>query len=105
MQSALVTFKNPAFAEEREWRAVAMGPLGGDCANIAFRSSSGNIAPYEPLDLWGGGVKKRTALPIVSIAVGPRADASRAVNAVRDLVQKRGYGSSVEIHRSGVPLR
>ncbi len=99
VSSMLAQVKNPAFAEEREWRLI-LG-LNDDSTlptaqrTTSYRSTRMAIVPYVELPLqrdW-----------IVSVRVGPGNNADVREAGVRRLLTTRGCGAAVT--RSEVPLR
>ncbi len=93
-------FKDPAWAEEQEWRAVHVRP-NGDMAGIEFRPDSGIAMPYISLAM---GTDPEGRLPIRRIVQGPRVNSDIATRSLESLLTANGY-SDVDITVSSVPLR
>jgi hypothetical protein len=96
----LFSFKDPAWAEEREWRAVRSVPVD-ERDEVHFRPHEGTPVPYVTLAI---GNTANGRLPIQEIVIGPRPDSETAARSVELLLANRGY-SGVEITNSSVPLR
>jgi hypothetical protein len=94
------SFKDPAWAEELEWRAVRTVPAD-ERDEVYFRPHGGIPVPYVTLAV---GNDTDGKLPIREIVVGPRADSETAVRSIELLLAKHCY-SGVEITTSSVPLR
>ena len=94
------SFKDPAWAEEQEWRAVRTVP-GDERDGVRFRPHGGIPVPYVTLAI---GSDTDGRLPIREIVLGPRADSETAARSVELLLAKHGY-SGVEVSTSSVPLR
>jgi hypothetical protein len=93
--------KNAAFAEEREWRTIALDP---PVEHMRFRSGSANIRPYVELS-WLHLGKPRGKLPVASVTFGPmlrRED--RPEEIIGWMLEKNGY-SGVKVTPSGIPFR
>jgi hypothetical protein len=94
------SFKDPAWVEEQEWRAVRSVPVD-ERDEVHFRPQGGIPVPYVALAI-GNDTDGR--LPIREIVLGPRADGETAVRSVELLLANHGY-TGVEITTSSVPLR
>jgi hypothetical protein len=94
------SFKDPAWVEEQEWRAVRSVPVD-ERDEIHFRPQGGIPIPYVTLAI---GNDAHGRLPIREIVLGPRADSGTAARSVELLLTNHGY-SGVEISTSSVPLR
>jgi hypothetical protein len=94
------SFKDPAWGEEQEWRAVRSVPVDERDA-VRFRPHGGIPVPYIALAI---GNDTQGRLPIREIVLGPRTDNETAARSVELLLAKHGY-SDVEITTSSVPLR
>jgi hypothetical protein len=94
------SFKDPAWAEEQEWRAVYVVP-DGELEGVEFRPSGGVAVPYVSLEM---GTEPDGRLPIREIVQGPRVDTDTAVRSLELLLASNGY-SEVDITVSSVPLR
>ncbi|MHB1526633.1 MAG: DUF2971 domain-containing protein [Candidatus Dormibacteria bacterium] len=105
----LATFKNPGFAEEREWRIVQALPRfmvsDADRSLMQFRDKGGLIVPYVDLDLSSeeGGMPGR--LPIAKVVCGPTHSPDSLRFSVGDLLAKYGWPvGTTEVTSSRVPL-
>jgi len=91
--------KHEAFAEEREWRIIALDP---PLTHIRFRPGTGNIKPYVEL-FWRE--KPCNRLPLVSVTFGPtlrRED--RPEEIIGWMLEQNGY-TDVTITDSEIPFR
>ena len=89
----IVTFKNPAFLDEREWRLTARFDFRSDFkptfpgaqseALFQFRESGGYLLPYIELK------PKDARIPLTSINFGPSLDFERYQNPVLQLLTIR----------------
>jgi hypothetical protein len=94
------SFKDPAWAEEQEWRSVHVLPEG-ELDDVDFRPIGGIAVPYVSLAM---GTDPDGRLPIREIVQGPRVDNETAVRSLELLLVSNGY-SDVRITVSSVPLR
>ncbi len=94
------SFKDPAWAEEQEWRSVYVLPED-ELDGVDFRPDSGIAVPYVTLAM---GADPDGRLPIREIVQGPRLDNETGVRSLELLLASNGY-SDVEITVSSVPLR
>ena len=91
--------KHEAFAEEREWRIIALDP---PLTRICFRPGTGNIKPYVEL-FWRETPGNK--LPIVSITFGPtlrRED--RPEDIIGWMLEQNEY-TGVTVMHSEIPFR
>ena len=93
-------FKDPAWAEEQEWRGVYVIP-DGELEGVRFRPAGGVAVPYVSLKM---GTESGKTLPIREVVVGPTVDADTAMKSLELLLASNGY-SDVDIRVSSVPLR
>lgn len=96
----IFSFKDPAWAEEQEWRSVYVLP-DGEHDGVEFRPVGGVAVPYVSLAM---GTDPDGRLPIREIIQGPRVDKETAVRSLELLMASNGY-SDVTITVSSVPLR
>ena len=94
------SFKDPAWAEEQEWRSVHVLPEG-ELDGVEFRPEGGIAVPYVSLVM---GTNPDGRLPIREIVQGPRVDNETGVRSLELLLASNGY-SDARITRSSVPLR
>ena len=105
MMVAALSFKNPSFEDEQEWRLVAglhrdepsAEPL---LREVAFRSGASIVKPYLDLPL-----KPETKrLPIAKIMFGPTLRPALTQESLEFFLARRGY-SDVPVEKSNVPLQ
>jgi hypothetical protein len=93
-------FKDPAWAEEQEWRGVYVLP-SGELDGVRSRPAGGVAVPYVNLEM---GTADEEALPIREVVLGPSVDAETARKSLEMLPASNGY-SEVELRVSSVPFR
>lgn len=93
-------FKDPSFAEEKEWRAVYVIPHG-EFEEVRFRPGNGVAVPYINLTM---GVDEEGRLPIIEVVQGPRVDSDTGVRSLELLLASNGYPDAA-ITASSIPLR
>jgi hypothetical protein len=101
--SLLYSFKDPGFAEEREWRYVVPS-IQADLDKVQFRELRGMIVPYIEVPSLPSEDGKRAPLPITRIIQGPLGDPELGERSLRLLLRKYGY-DNVQIERANIPLR
>jgi DUF2971 family protein len=108
-------FKDPAYAQEEEWRAIC---FGRDGPKILFqpkwRATAGHIVPYTELDFTRKSGEHKGKLPIKTIWYGPTLNPDATERALRLLLESCGYpvqlphgqpvANSVAIQRSRIPF-
>lgn len=103
---AVVTFKNPAFKEENEWRLVVRPSLlraqdnqdsGVESPQIKFRQCRGSLVPYIELR------PKEAKLPLRSIRYGPSLQASRVETPLIMVLGTNGF-KDVTVTGSEMPV-
>jgi hypothetical protein len=100
MLSLIVSLKNEAFHEEREWRLVKLQSAATPASDLGFRTVRGMIVPYLP-------ISTRSASDIGSLAtvtVGPGPEAVNAEKSIKQLLAKSGHVRT-GVNRSNVPYR
>ena len=75
VKELLISFKNPAFKEESEWRIVAT--IHKDGKNILFRNGRFGITPYVKLNLSPRYILPSRKLDLTSLRVGPNSAANK----------------------------
>lgn len=71
----ILSFKNPAFEEEQEWRLIHVGLKGHKPENFKFRENNDGLIPYQQSYLFNKKDEDVTAtFPIKSIHIGPSLD-------------------------------
>jgi hypothetical protein len=106
-----ISFKNRAFAEEKEWRLFHSRlrlpqTLPDEHFSVCFRDRKGLVVPYvrfTPRSL--SDVSVRDILPIKSICVGPHPHPTLAASGVWHLINETRLGDDVNVTNSGAPLR
>jgi hypothetical protein len=110
LTSVAPIMKNPAFAEEREWRFVYL-PSQGE--QVRFRSRTTGLVPFVDVKLGGGATPELFAgqggslfdrLPITVLWSGPGNAKQTSLLAGRRLLEQRGYGG-VRLEVSQIPYR
>ena len=94
------SFKDPAWAEEREWRAVYVVPHG-EHDGVRFRPSGGVAVPFVTLPM---GTDPGGRLPIRRVVQGPAMEPDVSTRSLELLLAGNGYVDT-EIVTSAVPLR
>jgi hypothetical protein len=98
---AMLSLKNPAFKDEREWRLAHVVIPGVSEARPKTRVTSGVRIPYEEVSLSPIPTVKN---PIVEVVVGPTVGQAEDAVYVRTLLDRNGM-ADVSVRRSSVPLR
>lgn len=100
----LMTFKNPNYSEEGEWRLIQFGRYTDDSwvLPMKFRVRGGQIVPYADIDLTRSKGRLRGKLPIRSIVFGPSVNPERARKALTFLCESQGYRCGPENAGDGV---
>jgi hypothetical protein len=102
----VVSFKHPAFSDEREWRVVARLDLRAELPPSKptpgkplhqFRQSGGYVVPFIELG------SKKEKLPLASVRFGPSLDFKRYEDSIRMLLAYEGF-SKVELNGSELPV-
>ncbi len=93
-------FKDPAWAEEQEWRGVYVVPHG-ELEGVRFRPAGGVAVPFVSLEM---DTDPDGTLPIRQVILGPTVDAETAMQSLELLLASNRY-SDVDIRVSSVPLR
>lgn len=96
--------KDPAFAEEKEWRLVAPVYPKTDAEAVAlqFRDGPLGVTPFVSLNLRG----EDGLVPVAEIVVGPGHNPDLRVQAIRMLLEGQGFEyGRVQVRVSDVPFR
>jgi hypothetical protein len=107
LEEYIFSFKDPAFKEEAEWRAIVRHSIAEEFdgqAKLEFRAAGEYPVPYVELDLSPTAGPNTNRLPICSIRMGPTLNPALARKSLEMICTKYGY-SSVEVEDSIVPLR
>ena len=102
MPEYLHGFKDPSFAEEREWRLVCSFDPDTQMNELLFRTSAEMIIPYLALSLQTD--TDIPLLPISEIIQGPTSHTVLITKSLLLLLEKTAY-DHVELRESTVPLR
>jgi Protein of unknown function (DUF2971) len=106
-----ISFKNKAFAEEREWRLFYSRlrlpeTLPEEYFSVDFRSRNGLVVPYVRMSPVPSGVPAEPGfLPIKGIRIGPNPYPNLAASGVWHLINERKMGTNVQVSNSTAPLR
>jgi hypothetical protein len=101
------SFKNQAFAEEREWRLVFMSQVWQRetlFEQLKFRPGHGSPIPYVSVDFADTVGPNASRLPLEHVVFGPTLDVHLAGRSLGLLLNTAGYAST-EVASSSVPLR
>lgn len=95
----LFTLKNPAFAEEKEWRAIShvIEGSGKQSDLLSYRSGEDRIVPYIPVNL-----DPLEILPVSEVVLGPRN--ITPTNIVEKLMETSGFEGAI-VKRSTATYR
>lgn len=106
IRNMALRFKNNAFSEEKEWRAIYSNNSHSEegLQSINFRGANSEIVPYIELDICPSAGKKDWSLPILEIIVGAKQDFQRAEKSII-LMCKHFKIPLPKISRSTIPLR
>jgi Protein of unknown function (DUF2971) len=99
-------FKDCAFREEREWRAVYVNRKDSEEGRqeIQFRTSGYSIVPYLPPDLGPSAQKNVWNLPISAIVLGSCLNRLNAEKSITLICKNKGMDTP-ELKISKIPLR
>jgi hypothetical protein len=101
---ALVTFKDPTFASEQEWRVISTLSHRESEARVRLRAAGNRLAPYLELDFKPSQEEPSGKIPIVEVRHGPTLQPAMAKAGLKLLLRRYGYpGAGVE--GSQIPLR
>lgn len=94
-------FKDPSFAEEREWRVIAMPRLALRSELVKFRTAPRGVVPFMEIPL----CDDADPLPLAKVILGPTADAKTGLRATRLLLERHGFTDKSLVEASGIPFR
>jgi hypothetical protein len=119
MLECMLTMKNPAFREEREWRLILYRSGWGrePEATVDYRPTRSFIVPYVALDITPMGpdvlehvpahalaaARAYNRVPLATVIVGPSAHPMAAAAAIRTML--RDLHSNADVINSKVPIR
>jgi hypothetical protein len=101
---ALVTFKDPTFRSEEEWRVIQLLSHSESEERIRMRASGNRLVPYIELDFKQSEAAPAGRIPIVEVRHGPTLHPTAAKAGVSMLLQRNGY-RDVKVEGSVIPLR
>jgi len=119
MLECMLTMKNPAFTEEREWRLIhSRSGFGREPeATVDYRPTRSFIVPYVALDITPMGpelfdhiqsehqadVQAHNRVPLSTVIVGPSSHPQAAVTAIRTMI--RDLHMNADVINSQIPIR
>lgn len=101
----LPQLKHPMFAEEKEWRLIALFLDSQSQPNVKFRRGRSSVVPYSPINLTKDREGATNHLPIASVTHAPCAEPEIVKRSIRMLLAAHGYGDEVPVVGSDIPLR
>jgi hypothetical protein len=106
ISECLNCFKDPAFAEEKEWRVIKYGRniYRQKPFKTEFRAGRAGIVEYAEIDVTNSRSRYKGNLPVKVIRYGPTLDPSVTERSLHLLCGEKGYGKQIQIKRSGVPF-
>jgi hypothetical protein len=99
----VLTFKNPAFYQEREWRAAALFSPKKEI-ELKFRDMQNTVVPYIEMRAQPSELNQQGRLPIVDVIKGPLVDPIIGDKSLRMLLDYYEY-REVELKTSKIPIR
>jgi len=99
-QILALSFKDPSYSEEREWRLFAQA---SGTSNLRFRAGKAMITPYVELDLRSS-EPKDPEVKVRSVIVGPCPYPALAADSIRMVLDANEH-KEVEIAGSAIPFR
>jgi len=93
-----LAFKHSSFAEEREWRAIA---LTEELPPVRFRHAQGLLRPFVEVPLTH---HMTPSMPLVSVTHAPSAAPELTKRSLERLLHTKGYRAAV-VSGSDIPLR
>ena len=101
---ALVTFKDPTFTSEQEWRVISLLSRSASKEQVRLRASSNRLTPYVELDFKVSQSLPIGRIPIVEVRHGPTLHPGLAKSGLEFLLARHGYGEA-GVDGSKIPLR
>lgn len=103
LAECLICFKDPAYQEEHEWRAIQFRHSN---LQVAFRSRRTHILPYVELDITNPHGAYAERLPVYRIIFGPALEPRATINSLTMLTETYGYlNPKIEVVHSRIPYR
>ena len=109
-----ISFKNPSFREEAEWRIVFVDLVNNSTSRLArscteslhikTRLQSSMIIPYVEIRPYAYAGPNSNKLPIVAVTIGPSANYANARKTIDLLLCQQDFFDA-KINNSGIPLR
>lgn len=106
LDECLNCYKEPAYEEEDEWRAIQYGRIDGKAIFAAnFRENTGRIVPYHPLDFTKSKGRYKGKLPIEVARFGPTLEPTTTRRSLELLFTAYGYTKPpLVIEKSLIPF-
>ena len=108
----LISFKHPAFKEEKEWRLIRVTVESHQPENLRFRETEGGLVPYRPTHIFDVREIEKPQFPLSSIIFGPSLEPVRTHSAIELLLHHIAADShpiklptAVQIKGAGYSLR
>lgn len=101
---ALVTFKDPTFVSEQEWRVISILSHRESETRVKLRAAGNRLAPYLDLDFKQSKALPEGKIPIVEVRHGPTLQPAMAKAGLKLLLRRYGYPDAV-VEGSQIPLR
>ena len=102
-------FKDEAFSEEKEWRAVYYGSSKGESLETKFRGKSNRIVDYKEFSFSPDALEDlpyKDKLPLKKIFCGPGVDHESQIVVIKELLKSRGYDyNNIDIEYSTIPFK
>lgn len=108
-----ISFKDPSFEDEREWRLVlAISDEDDVITRVRFRNDASIIKPFVELQLESGVIGPSTtegelpleALPVTGVMIGPTLQPTISRRALEFFLRRTPY-RDVDIFGSRIPLQ
>lgn len=107
-----ISFKDPAFAVEKEWRLIQVFQENDEPEKLQFREPNGRLVPYRSNYLFDEGATKKPRFPLTSITFGPSLDPFGTRSAIELLLHHLAatnhpieLDTAIQIHAAGYELR
>lgn len=100
----LLSFKNPVFSEEKEWRLIFARQASHKSEQLEFREADNNLIPYIDTEVVEN-INGNPSFPINSIQFGPTLDESSTRTALELYVNKVStYNNRILIHPENINI-
>ena len=105
IEECIVFFKDPAFEEEREWRAIYYEKEEG-IIKTKYRAKADRIVDYKEFVLSPKeDDPSKEKLPICEIICGPSIDNPATKEVIKKLLKDNNFEKKVEIKNSTIPFK